>query len=164
MKTGVSFGTATLTALILVLFGIDLWFTWAMICVFLMNYVPYIGSWISLVPPIALGLIIHDPATIALMLGILAANQLMWGNFIEPKWAGRALDLSPPRFVSSVRILLLGLGYCWHGSSSSICCYVQDCTRQHRSYSTNCYLAFRESNVERAWEIAVKMATSLSLK
>ena len=62
---------------------------------FLMNYVPYIGSWLSLVPPIALGLILHEPVTIAFMLGILAGNQLMWGNFIEPKWAGRALDLSP---------------------------------------------------------------------
>ena len=156
VKTGVSFGTATLTALILVLFGIDLWFTWAMIT-FLMNYVPYIGSWISLVPPIALGLIIHDPATIALMLGILAANQLMWGNFIEPKWAGRALDLSPLVLlvVSAFSFWVWGIvGMVLAVPFAVMFKIVLDNIEATRPIAI--LLSEKVMSMERAWEIAVK--------
>ena len=43
VKTGVGLGTAGITAIILFIFGIDLWFTWALLT-FILNYVPYIGS------------------------------------------------------------------------------------------------------------------------
>jgi predicted outer membrane lipoprotein len=75
-------------------FGIDLWFTWALIT-FLLNYVPYIGSLIATVPPIILGLILLDPSTLLLLMVLLLTNQQMWGNVIETRWAGSALDLSP---------------------------------------------------------------------
>jgi hypothetical protein len=95
VKTGVGIGTAVITALILWSFNIDLWFTWALLT-FIFNYVPYIGSLIATIPPIILGIIVAPSAfSLILMTVLLLVNQQVWGNIIETKWAGRALDLSP---------------------------------------------------------------------
>ena len=56
VKTGVGLGTAGIAGIILFAFGIDLWFTWALLT-FILNYVPYIGSLIATIPPLILSLI-----------------------------------------------------------------------------------------------------------
>ena len=94
VKTGVGLGTAGITAIILFLFGIDLWFTWALLT-FILNYVPYIGSLIATVPPLLLGFVTLSPGAWLVMLLLLVSNQQLWGSIIETKWAGRALDISP---------------------------------------------------------------------
>tara|TARA_Y100000766_G_scaffold278070_1_gene284343 strand:+ start:13017 stop:14444 length:1428 start_codon:yes stop_codon:yes gene_type:complete len=94
VKTGVGFGTAGITAIILFIFGIDLWFTWALLT-FILNYVPYIGSLIATIPPLILGFVTLSPALWFIMLLLLVSNQQLWGSIIETKWAGRALDISP---------------------------------------------------------------------
>jgi predicted outer membrane lipoprotein len=94
VKTGVGIGTAVIAGIIMAFFGIDLWFTWALLT-FLLNYVPYIGSLFATVPPIILGLILLNPSSLILLIVLLLTNQQMWGNVIETRWAGRALDLSP---------------------------------------------------------------------
>ena len=50
VKTGVSIGTGVCAGIICLIFGIDLWFVWAIFAMVL-NYVPYIGSLIATVPP-----------------------------------------------------------------------------------------------------------------
>jgi len=94
VKTGVGVGTAVIAGIIMAFFGIDLWFTWALLT-FLLNYVPYIGSLFATVPPIVLGLILLNPSSLILLTVLLLTNQQVWGNVIETRWAGRALDLSP---------------------------------------------------------------------
>ena len=94
VKTGVGIGTAAFAGAIMWAFGIDLWFTWALLT-FLFNYVPYIGSLIATVPPIVLGLVLLEPTSLVALAIMLLVNQQLWGNVIETKWAGRALDLSP---------------------------------------------------------------------
>ena len=94
VKTGVGFGTGVCAGLIMLVFGIDLWFTWALLT-FLLNYVPYIGSLLATIPPILLGFILLDPAMLLLLTTLLLTNQQLWGNIIETRWAGRALDISP---------------------------------------------------------------------
>ncbi|CAI8387690.1 MAG: AI-2 transport protein TqsA [Candidatus Poseidoniaceae archaeon] len=94
VKTGVGLGTAGITAIILFIFGIDLWFTWALLT-FILNYVPYIGSLIATIPPLILGFVTLSPAGWFIMLILLVSNQQLWGSIIETKWAGRALDISP---------------------------------------------------------------------
>ena len=76
------------------MFGIDLWFVWA-VMTFILNYVPYIGSLIATIPPLILGLILLNPTGLLILTILLLVNQQVWGNYIETKWAGRALDLSP---------------------------------------------------------------------
>lgn len=94
VKTGVGLGTAGITAIILFIFGIDLWFTWALLT-FILNYVPYIGSLIATIPPLILGFVTLSPVGWFIMLILLVSNQQLWGSIIETKWAGRALDISP---------------------------------------------------------------------
>ena len=94
VKTGVGFGTGVCAGLVMLLFGIDLWFTWALLT-FLLNYVPYIGSLLATIPPIVLGFILLDPSMLILLSLLLLTNQQLWGNIIETRWAGRALDISP---------------------------------------------------------------------
>ena len=94
VKTGCGLGSAFIAGMIMWAFGIDLWFVWA-IMTFIMNYVPYIGSLIATLPPLILGLILLKPIALIVMAILLLTNQQVWGNYIETKWAGRALDLSP---------------------------------------------------------------------
>ncbi|MAY05172.1 MAG: hypothetical protein CMB25_06200 [Euryarchaeota archaeon] len=94
VKTGVGLGTAGITGFILFIFGIDLWFTWALLT-FILNYVPYIGSLIATVPPLILGFVTLSPFAWFILLILLVSNQQLWGSIIETKWAGRALDISP---------------------------------------------------------------------
>jgi hypothetical protein len=79
---------------ILLLFGVDLWFIWGLLT-FLLNYVPYIGSLIATIPPIILGLAVLPTGIWAFMVFLLIVNQQVWGNFIETKWTGTQLDISP---------------------------------------------------------------------
>ena len=94
VKTGVGLGTAVCAGIVMLFFGIDLWFTWALLT-FLLNYVPYIGSLLATIPPLVLGFILLEPSMLILLSVLLLTNQQMWGNVIETRWAGRALDISP---------------------------------------------------------------------
>ena len=109
VKTGVGAGTALCAGLVMLFFGIDLWFTWALLT-FLLNYVPYIGSLIATVPPIILGFILLEPNTLGLLIVLLLVNQQIWGQIIETKWAGRALDLSPVLLLLVTAISFAGWG------------------------------------------------------
>jgi predicted outer membrane lipoprotein len=86
-----------------------LWFTWALLT-FLLNYVPYIGSLIATLPPIILGLILLEPAGLTLLILLLLTNQQVWGQIIETRWAGRALDLSPVVLLLVTAISFAGWG------------------------------------------------------
>ena len=94
VKTGCGIGSAIIAAIVMFMFGIDLWFVWA-VMTFILNYVPYIGSLIATIPPLILGLILLPPSGLLILTILLLVNQQLWGNYIETKWAGRALDLSP---------------------------------------------------------------------
>ena len=94
VKTGCGIGSAVIAGIIMAMFGIDLWFVWA-VMTFILNYVPYIGSLIATIPPLILGLILLTPTGLLILTILLLVNQQVWGNYIETKWAGRALDLSP---------------------------------------------------------------------
>lgn len=109
VKTGVGAGTALCAGLVMLSFGIDLWFTWALIT-FLLNYVPYIGSLIATLPPIVIGLILLEPNALILLILLLLSNQQIWGQIIETKWAGRALDLSPVLLLLVTAISFAGWG------------------------------------------------------
>ena len=109
VKTGVGAGTAVCAGIVMLIFGIDLWFTWALLT-FLLNYVPYIGSLIATMPPIILGVILLEPNSLTLLILLLLANQQIWGQIIETQWAGRALDLSPVLLLLVTSISFAGWG------------------------------------------------------
>jgi len=109
IKTGMSFLTAVLSYIILVSVGIDFPLFWAML-IFILNYIPTIGSIIAVTFPLLLSLVQFGTFTpFVILLVLLISVQVMIGNILEPKLMGKSLNLSP-----LVIILSLGLwGAIW---------------------------------------------------
>lgn len=85
---GVSYG-------IMLLLGIDFPAFWAVL-IGLLNYIPYVGSFIGVIFPVVLSIAQFGsiPITLATLTSLTAA-QLFVGNVLEPKWIGRTVNLSP---------------------------------------------------------------------
>ena len=93
-RATVALGQAIIAAIILWYLGIPGWFLWASITFFL-DFIPYIGALISMIPPGIIALILLEPTTAFIMIGLLIANQQAWGAFVEPQLSGQRLDMSP---------------------------------------------------------------------
>ena len=102
VKTAVSFLVAALCSIILFFFGVDLWLFWGII-IFLANFIPYVGSILAVIPPILVCILqtgyFVKPFFLSVML-VLA--QTFVGNFLEPKIAGKVLNLSPLLVIISL--------------------------------------------------------------
>ena len=107
-RATVAFGQAVIAGIVLWYLGVPGWFMWASIT-FMMDFIPYVGALISLIPPIFIGLImLSGPQAIALIL-VLVVNQQAWGAVVEPQLAGQRLDISP-----IVLLLLVAFwGWAW---------------------------------------------------
>lgn len=94
LKTFVSIITASITFLILLIIGVDAPFFWAFL-VFLMNFIPSIGSLIATIFPTIMAFIqFGDWLHPILVLSLVGLTQVIVGNFIEPKIMGKSLNLS----------------------------------------------------------------------
>jgi len=93
IKTTVSAMTGLAVWLSLVVIGVDFPVLWGLLA-FLLNYIPNIGSIIAAVPAVLLALVQLDflaaLATATCYLGI----NMLFGNFIEPRFMGKGLGLS----------------------------------------------------------------------
>ena len=107
-RATVAFGQAVVAAIILYQLEIPGWFLWASITFFL-DFIPYIGALISMIPPGILALILLEPGMALLMIALLIANQQAWGAFVEPQLAGERLDMSPIVLL----ILVAFWGWAW---------------------------------------------------
>ncbi len=109
LKTMISFFTGVLVSIALFLFGVPFAVLWGVLA-FLLNFIPNIGSMISVIPPVLITL--FQFGSLSKTLGvcvILVALQTVVGNFIEPKMMGKGLDLSP----LIVLLSLLFWGWMW---------------------------------------------------
>ncbi|RRD46179.1 AI-2E family transporter [Tessaracoccus sp. OH4464_COT-324] len=79
---------------IMLAFGLDNAAFWALV-IALLNYIPYIGSIIALILPVALSIVQFGswPMTIGLY-ACLQVLQLIVGNFLEPAMVGRKVNQS----------------------------------------------------------------------
>jgi len=94
IKTMLSATEAFVIWLWLTILGVDYPVLWGML-VFLLNYVPNIGSIIAALPPSLLALVqIGLGHALMTALGFLVVNTVM-GNLLEPKLMGKGLSLSP---------------------------------------------------------------------
>lgn len=95
IKTIISLITAGLSYLIFRILGLDFPEVWALL-VFLLNYLPNVGSTLSVIFPAVLALLQFDTIEPFLIIAVLlTVVQLTIGNVIEPIFMGRSLDLSP---------------------------------------------------------------------
>ena len=109
LKTMISFGTGILVSITLLLFGVPFAVLWGVLA-FILNFIPNIGSMISVVPPVLITLFQFGSLTKTLgVLVVLVALQTVVGNFVEPKMMGKGLDLSP----LTVLLSLLFWGWMW---------------------------------------------------
>lgn len=106
VKTLVSIATALLSYGVMRLVGLDFSEFWALL-VFVLNYIPTIGSIFSTLFPTLLALVQFDSLVPFLIvgLGITAIQQLM-GSILEPNIMGESLNLSP--LVVFVSLILWG--------------------------------------------------------
>lgn len=104
IKTGISLLNGLLSYVILRLFGVDFAGFWALL-VFVLNFIPYIGSPIAMTFPTVLALLQFGSAvTAAMVLGSLVVVQAFVENVIEPQVTGKSLNLSPVVMILSLSI------------------------------------------------------------
>lgn len=84
--------TCPLFALVI---GLDFAIIWGIVT-FLMNYIPTIGSVLSVIPPALFAALQFDGVTMPLVvLGGLSALQLVMGNYVDPLISGHYVSLPP---------------------------------------------------------------------
>lgn len=93
MKTVISIATGVLVMLGLMLIGVDYPILWGTVA-FLFNFVPNIGSFIAAVPAIALAFLQLGIMPAVYTAFLYLAVNVIFGNFIEPRYMGKGLGLS----------------------------------------------------------------------
>lgn len=95
LKTFTSFLTGLLSYIVLTIVGVDFAFFWAYL-IFLLNYIPTIGSLVATVFPVIIALVQfgtwQQPTIVLIAVGGI---QTFVGNFLEPKLMGNSLNVSP---------------------------------------------------------------------
>ena len=95
LKTLINLILGVISWSIMALIGIDLAAFWAVL-IALFNYIPYVGSFIGVVFPVALTIVqFGDFGIIFMALIGLTMAQIFVGSFLEPRLMGRSLNLSP---------------------------------------------------------------------
>ncbi len=95
LKTLVSLLTGLLSYFALLFIGIDAPVFWAFL-IFILNFIPTIGSLIATMFPVIFALLQFGDFTQGiLVLTIVGAIQLVIGNFVEPRLMGNTLNISP---------------------------------------------------------------------
>jgi AI-2 transport protein TqsA len=95
VKTLVNFILAAMSYAVLWAMGVDFALFWA-ILIGLLNYIPYIGSLLGVVFPVALSIAQFGSVGTTLLLALLLTGAQMWvGNSLEPKMVGKRVNMSP---------------------------------------------------------------------
>jgi predicted PurR-regulated permease PerM len=106
VKTLINLILGALSFSILWLLDVDFALFWA-ITIALLNYIPYVGSYLGVAFPVILSLgQFASLQTTLLLLALLVAVQTWVGNVLEPRWIGRQLNMSP--FVVLVALSIWG--------------------------------------------------------
>lgn len=104
IKTLVNAILGLLSFAVLWFFGVDFAVFWA-ILIALLNYIPYVGSFLGVMFPVALSMAQFGTVRVTLLLAALLILAQMWvGNALEPRMVGRKVNMSP--FVVLVALAL----------------------------------------------------------
>lgn len=104
LKTFINLILGVVSWIILALMGVEFAAFWAM-AIAVLNYVPYIGSALGVLFPVAMGIVQFDSmATVLTLFAALAAAQFVIGNFLDPYLLGNQLNLSPFVILASLAI------------------------------------------------------------
>lgn len=95
LKTLISFISATIAFIVMLIAGIDSPLLWSFI-VFCMNFIPVIGPFLVAILPATFALIQYGDFNVPLIIFfVLGTIQTLIGNVLEPKLMGDSLNISP---------------------------------------------------------------------
>jgi AI-2 transport protein TqsA len=95
IKLAASLTTGVLSYIFLLVVGVDFAAFWALL-IFLLNFIPTIGSIIATIFPALITLVQFDSlGPFFLVAGGLSSIQILIGNILEPRFTGTTLNLSP---------------------------------------------------------------------
>jgi predicted PurR-regulated permease PerM len=95
LKTVVSLLTGFLSYFALLFIGVDAPLFWSFL-IFILNFIPTIGSLIATIFPAIFAMLQYGEFTPGiLVLAIVGAIQLIIGNLVEPRVMGNSLNISP---------------------------------------------------------------------
>ena len=101
VTTIVGLATGVLDTIFFLIMGVDFPVLWGVLA-FFMSYIPTLGFWIALIPPVFLALLESGPiSALIVFIGIVVINGFA-ENVVKPKYMGDELDLSPFTVVFSV--------------------------------------------------------------
>jgi len=104
MKTLLSIVLALVSWAVMHMMGLELAGFWAVITG-LLNFIPYLGTVISVALPVLMAVVqFGDLGTALALLAALAAVQFVIGNFIDPYVMGNSLNLSPVAILASLTV------------------------------------------------------------
>lgn len=107
LKTMSSLLTGFLSFFALLFIGVDAPFFWAFL-IFILNFIPSIGSLVATLFPAIFALLqFGDFTQPILVLAIVGVIQIVVGNFIEPRVMGNTMNISP--LVVFLTLMLWGL-------------------------------------------------------
>ena len=107
IKTMSSFITGFLSFLVFYFCDLNFAIFWAFL-IFLLNFIPTIGSLLATLFPVVFSLLqFGDFSTALFILFVVGSIQVIIGNFIEPKWMGNSMNISP--LVSILSLMFWGL-------------------------------------------------------
>lgn len=107
IKLFISFITATLSYIFMTAVGLDFAFFWTIV-IFLLNFIPSIGSIIATIFPVTISLVQFGFSLpfFTIMIWIVGIQVLM-GNIVEPRFMGNKLNLSP-------LLIIIALTFWWN--------------------------------------------------
>jgi AI-2 transport protein TqsA len=104
LKTFVNVVLGLVSYAMMALVGVEFAGFWAVL-IGLLNYIPYLGSFLGVLFPVVLSALqFDDVGVVLLVLAVLTAAQMMVGNFLEPYLLGNSLNLSPFVILVSLAI------------------------------------------------------------
>ena len=108
-KTFISAATGICAYILLKIIGLEYASVWAFI-IFVLNYIPTIGSILACALPIAYALISGETWHLAFLTTIaLVATEILFGNILDPKLTGKSLNIS----TLAILINLVFWGMIW---------------------------------------------------
>lgn len=99
-----------LTAIGLIIIGLPMWLTLALIAGIL-NFIPNFGPLIAMIPAVLIGLM-QSPSTAAFVAGLYILVQVTESNFITPKVQQRLINI-PPALIIIAQLLISPLTGGW---------------------------------------------------
>ena len=101
LTTWINFLVALVSTIFLFFAGVDFAILWG-ILTFLLGYLPTIGFWLALIPPLALAYLQYGAVRALIVLVGIALINTVVQNFVQPKMMGQGLNLAPVVVILSL--------------------------------------------------------------